>query len=136
MVDQLKLLVDTNVWLELLLNQDKYDEVQAFLNRSSPSDLALTDFSLYSIGIILTKFKKMDLLKRFLADLLQEGGVNIVRIPAGRFPDIPQLILRYGLDFDDAYQYLAAEIHGLRLVSYDSDFDRTDNKKTTPGKAV
>jgi predicted nucleic acid-binding protein len=136
MVDQLKLLVDTNVWLELLLNQNKRDEVQTFLDRSDPSNLALTDFSLYSIGIILTRFKKMDLFKKFIGDLLRKGGVNIVRIPAERFPDIPQVIVRYCLDFDDAYQYIAAEHHDLRIVSFDTDFDRTEDGRISPGKAV
>lgn len=39
---------------------------------------------------------------------------------------------RYGLDFDDAYQYSVAEKHGLVIVSFDSDFDRTGKIRKTP----
>jgi predicted nucleic acid-binding protein len=42
----------------------------------------------------------------------------------------------YGLDFDDAYQYVAAELHGLKLVSLDADFDRTPNGRLTPAAAL
>jgi len=35
-------LVDTNVWLERLLNQDKSDQVGRFLNDVSPRDLFIT----------------------------------------------------------------------------------------------
>jgi hypothetical protein len=38
----------------------------------------------------------------------------------------------FNLDFDDAYQYVAAEKHDLTLVSFDADFDRTDRGRKTP----
>jgi predicted nucleic acid-binding protein len=43
---------------------------------------------------------------------------------------------QFNLDFDDAYQYLAAEKHGLILVSLDSDFDRTERGRQTPVEAL
>lgn len=39
---------------------------------------------------------------------------------------------RFRLDFDDAYQYVAAEKHNLTLVSLDADFDRTERGRKTP----
>jgi len=39
---------------------------------------------------------------------------------------------RFGFDFDDAYQYVAAEKHNLILVSFDADFDRTKRGRRTP----
>jgi predicted nucleic acid-binding protein len=38
----------------------------------------------------------------------------------------------YGLDFDDAYQYVAARNNDLILVSFDKDFDSTDMRRRTP----
>lgn len=38
------------------------------------------------------------------------------------------------LDFDDAYQYVAAEKYTLTLISFDTDFDRTERGKKTPGE--
>ena len=39
---------------------------------------------------------------------------------------------RFHLDFDDAYQYVAAERNGLVLVSFDADFDKTYMGRKTP----
>jgi len=41
-------LLDTNIWLELLLDQDKAEEVRRLLEAKEARHLALTDFSLYS----------------------------------------------------------------------------------------
>jgi predicted nucleic acid-binding protein len=39
---------------------------------------------------------------------------------------------RFNLDFDDAYQYVSAEKYGLTLISFDSDFDRTERGRKLP----
>lgn len=39
---------------------------------------------------------------------------------------------KFKLDFDDAYQYVVAEKYGLIIVSFDSDFDRTEIGRKTP----
>ena len=36
----------------------------------------------------------------------------------------------------DAYDYVAAEKHDLVLVSFDSDFDRTELGRKTPGEVL
>ena len=38
---------------------------------------------------------------------------------------------QFSLDFDDAYQYVAAEKYGLTIVSFDNDFDRTERGRET-----
>jgi predicted nucleic acid-binding protein len=38
----------------------------------------------------------------------------------------------FGLDFDDAYQYVAAKTRDWELVSFDDDFDDTDLDHLTP----
>jgi predicted nucleic acid-binding protein len=43
---------------------------------------------------------------------------------------------KFGLDFDDAYQYLAAVKYNLTLVSFDSDFDRTERGRRTPAEVA
>jgi predicted nucleic acid-binding protein len=48
-------LVDTNIWLERLLNQDKSDEVGQFLKQVSASDLSVTDFTFHSICVVLIR---------------------------------------------------------------------------------
>ena len=45
---------------------------------------------------------------------------------------LEQVATTFSLDFDDAYQYVVAEKFGLTLVSFDTDFDRTDLKRIIP----
>lgn len=125
-------LVDTNVWLELLLEQEQANDVRQFLAKSSPRSLALTEFSLYSIAIILTKLRKDDLLLDFLSDTIQDSGVQQVRLTLDDLKQLVALRPRYNLDFDDAYQYLAASKLQYTLISFDTDFDHTDRGRKTP----
>ena len=129
-------LVDTNVWLERLLKQDKSDEARRFLEMTPPPELYITDFSFHSIGVILARFERLDALLDFTKDLFIEAGVNLISLTPEDVPDLASLIGEYKLDFDDAYQYLAAQQNGLTLVSFDTDFDRTDGGKKTPGQIL
>lgn len=129
-------LVDTNVWLELLLEQQKEADVRQFFQNVEARLLSITDFSLYSIGVILTKLKKDDVFKDFLSDTIEDSGV--IRICLDTI-DLKQVIVvrqRYQLDFDDSYQYVSAEKYNYTIVSFDSDFDRTGHGRKTPKEAL
>jgi len=39
---------------------------------------------------------------------------------------------KFKLDFDDAYQYVAAEKYDLIIISFDADFDITERGRKTP----
>jgi len=129
-------LVDTNVWLERLLDQAKSEEVGQFLDYFPADRLAITDFAFHSIGVALSRLKQKGILLRFVQDVFVDGGVDLVRLG----PEDTQRLLgameQFNLDFDDAYQYIAAEKHGLILVSLDSDFDRTERGRKTPVEAL
>ena len=51
-------LVDTNIWLERILNQSRAEEVSQFFDRVPSGQLFITDFALHSIGVILGRFSK------------------------------------------------------------------------------
>src|SRR6266404_282351 len=127
-------LVDTNVWLERLLDQDKSDQVGRFLNDVSPRDLFITDFAFHSICVILTRLARTEVLLDFVQDVFVEGAVNVVSIKPSDTRTLLEAIDAYKLDFDDSYQYVAAEQNGLTLVSFDNDFDRTNKGKKTPAE--
>lgn len=129
-------LVDTNVWLERLLDQQRSQEVGLFLERTPPERLCLTDFSFHSIGIILTRLKQSSALVNFVRDIFIEGGVLLVHLEPEDTAGLVQIMERYQLDFDDAYQYLAAEKHRLSLVSFDSDFDHTERGRKAPEQVI
>ena len=43
-----------------------------------------------------------------------------------------EIMAQYNFDFDDAYQYVTAEKYHAELISFDSDFDRTERGRKTP----
>jgi len=129
-------LVDTNVWLERLLNQDKSDEVGEFLKQVSASELSVTDFTFHSICVVLTRLGRSDILLDFVQDVFVESAVNLVSIRPEQTHAVIDEIKKYRLDFDDAYQYVAAEENALTLISFDTDFDRTGNGKKTPAEIL
>jgi len=129
-------LLDTCVWLEALLSQEKADEVRAFLGTARPQELAITDFSLYSIALYLTRAKKDDVFADFLSDTVERSGVRVVRLTPSDLHPVLDARKRHRLDFDGAYQYVAAAKHGYTLLSFDTDFDRTDLQRKTPGEIL
>ncbi|GAB4503714.1 MAG: type II toxin-antitoxin system VapC family toxin [Anaerolineales bacterium] len=127
-------LVDTNVWLELLLDQAKADEARQFFQGMESTSLAITEFSLYSLGVILTKLKKDDVFEDFLSDAIEDSGVMRIRLETSDLKEILAVRRRSRLDFDDAYQYVAAGKFGFTLVSFDSDFDPTELGRKQPSE--
>ena len=71
-------LVDTNIWLELLLSQERAQEVQQLLEEREGKEFAITDFALHSIGIALTR------LGRDEACPVRRGHIRASRYTAGR----------------------------------------------------
>jgi predicted nucleic acid-binding protein len=129
-------LVDTNVWLERLLDQDRAAEVGDFLNRFPSEWLFMTDFVLHSVGIVLSRFNQLEALSRFVQDAFVDGAVVLIHLYPDDTENILHTIQEFHLDFDDAYQYVSAEKYDLTLVSFDSDFDHIPRGKKTPGKAM
>ncbi len=124
-------LLDTNIILELLLDQKQADRVEQFLVHSLPASLHLTDFSLYSLGIILLRLKLYDAFLRSLDDLLGTGDIRLIRLEVDDLSQLADAARQFNLDFDDAYQYVAAEKYSLTLLSFDRDFDRTARGRKT-----
>ena len=125
-------LLDTNIWLELLLEQEKADHVRRLLEAEEAWQFAVTDFSVHSVGVVLTRLKQGDLFLDFLSDTLEDSALRVVRLDTASLKEVPGVCRKFGLDFDDAYQYLAASKYNLTLVGFDSDFDRTERGRRTP----
>lgn len=125
-------LVDTNVWLERLLGQNKSEIVGKFLDYVAVEDLAISDFALHSIGVILSKLNRRDAFLKFIEDLFIIGSVSIVRLEAEDMQGVMSVVEEFKIDFDDAYQYTAAQKYNFTIVSFDKDFDRTPSGRKTP----
>jgi predicted nucleic acid-binding protein len=96
-------LVDTNVFLEILLGQNKKEDCKKFLD-SNVGNLNITDFSLHSIGIILFKYGKEKIFQKFVEDILH--NIKLLSLPMERYKEIVNIRRNLNLDFDDAYQYM------------------------------
>jgi len=129
-------LVDTNIWLELLLEQDRCQEVKSFFEKVNTDDIHITEFAVYSIGIILSRCEKTDVFKDFITDLVHDSQVDIIRLQGEDYFKIIEAMEEYSLDFDDAYQYAAARKMNLEMVSFDTDFDQTPEKRILPGQVI
>lgn len=92
----------------------------------------MTDFTLHSIGVICNRLKQRDVFVKFVDDVLIDTGVVLVSIPANKMKRVVEIMDRFRLDFDDAYQYVAAEIEDATIVSFDKDFDKTEQGRLTP----
>jgi len=125
-------LLDTNIWLERLLGQENTEIVAELLDTLSPSDICMTDFTLHSIGLICNRLKQRDVFVKFVDDVLIDAGVVLVTIPANKMKRVVEIMDRFRLDFDDAYQYVAAEMENASIVSFDKDFDKTEQGRLTP----
>lgn len=126
-------LVDTNIWLEVLLAQEREDEAHDFFTRLPGSQLAITDFSLFSIGIVLTRLGKDEVFRALLTDI-EMTGVHLLGLALSELVRVLEVRGRFTLDFDDAYQFAVAEMHERTIVTFDQDFDKTE-RAIRPGQA-
>ena len=128
-------LLDTSIWLEMLLAQERADEAERLLRHIEPSRGFMSQFTLYPLGIILFRFQRHDAFLRLIEDVFR-SGFGLVKLDVEDMPTVVEAARAFRLDFDDAYQYVAAEKHGLILVSFDADFDRTPRGRRTPAQVL
>ena len=129
-------LLDTNLLLEILLAQERAEEVKEFLQRSPREHLFLSDFSLYSIGIQAVRRGLSDAFVKMVEDLILQGRIRVVSLSPNEMSLLVHSAEQFRLDFDDAYQYALASQRGLQIVSFDAHFDRTDLGRKTPADVL
>jgi len=128
----MKMLIDTNIFLEIILEQEKAEEAKQLLLRTDEHELCLTDYSLHSIGLLLFRRKQHDIFHQFLTDRILNARIRLRTLTVQGILEVIEAAQRFKLDFDDAYQYVIAEKNSLEIISFDSDFDRTDRGRKTP----
>jgi predicted nucleic acid-binding protein len=129
-----KFLLDANVWLELILKRANHDDVARMLGAAPGRVFATTDFAINAVGIFTAK-RQPSVFLSFLDDLIK-NEVGLLHLPPSSLRDVVNVISAYRLDFDDAFQYIAAERFSLELVSLDADFDHTPRGRITPAQAL
>jgi predicted nucleic acid-binding protein len=97
------------------------------------NNLFITDFSFHSIGVVMVRLNRMNAYLKFVDDVFINGAVTVIRLEPDDIQRLVEVMDQFKLDFDDAYQYTAAEKCDLTLVSFDRDFDSTDLGRKMPG---
>lgn len=128
----MKVLIDTNIILEILLNQEKSNESRKLLDNSDNFTFFLSDFSLHSIGILLFRTKRHYSFYQFLKDVIFSEMLSILSLSCEDMNRVVEVSKRFDLDFDEAYQYVVADKYSLTIISFDSDFDKTSLGRKTP----
>ena len=115
-------LIDTNIFLEILLGQEKKTKCKKFLEDNT-GRLNITDFTLHSMGVILFKHNKESVFRVFIEDILPKIG--LLSLPGDSYGPVIKAKKSHMLDFDDAYQYGVAKHYGFTIVTMDKHFKRT-----------
>lgn len=119
-------LLDTNIFLEILLKQEKSNICKSFIT-SHQSKIFISDFSLHSIGVILFRHKKQNIFNDFLQDMISR--MRILNLPSSEYVNYFSAKEKHDLDFDDFYQFIIARFYNLEIVTMDSDFEKIKNIK-------
>jgi len=133
---KVRYLVDTNVWLERLLDQEKSEIASRFFNLIPTDELFVSDFSIHSIGVILSRLKKFDVFEKFIDDLFVNGQIEQLILDPIDLLDVIKNIQKYKLDFDDSYQFSVAQKFDLTIITFDEDFNVKGIKKNTPDEII
>jgi len=128
-------LVDTNIFLEVLLSRDKKEECKKLLRalRDGKEKGIVTDFTVHSVIVIMDHFKKLRELKTFLSSLTAYKGLSIYNTTITDEVKATEIAIKQNLDMDDAIQYsIALSTNADAIVSFDKHFDNLKIPRLEP----
>jgi predicted nucleic acid-binding protein len=120
------LLVDTNIFLEVLLSRGKKEECKKLLKtlQDGKKSGIVTDFTIHSIIVIMDSLNKLNELKTFLLSLLAYKGLHIHYTTIVDEVKATEISIQQNLDMDDAIQYSSAlSANAEAIISFDKHFD-------------
>lgn len=119
------ILADTNIFLEILLDQNGKEKCKKFLSKNL-GNIVISDFSLHSIGVILFKKGYQHLFNQFINDIFPK--IQFVTLTAKYYGNIAIVAKATGLDFDDSYQFCLSNENGFEIATMDKDFTKVSNR--------
>jgi predicted nucleic acid-binding protein len=127
------LLIDTNIFLEVQLNQEKAQQASKILEAVFKNIIHayITDFTIDSIAIIMEHYNKSSAeIKRFLVSLLAYEGLEFYQLSIFDKIEATEHMSSLQLDFDDACMYQAMRVLKITTIaSFDKDFDKIPSIK-------
>lgn len=106
-------LVDTNIFLEVMLLRAKREECANFLKllAEGKKSGSITDFSIHSIIVIMDNFRKKKELRTFLSSLAGYKGLSIYNTRIRDEINAVDIGLESGLDIEDAIRWTGDSTH-------------------------
>ncbi len=127
------MLIDTNIFLEVQLNQQKAQEASEILEAVSKNIIQayVTDFTIDSIVLIMEHYNKSPAeIKQFLVSLLAYEGLDFYQLSIFDKIKATEYMNSLHLDFDDACMYQAMRALKITTIaSFDTDFDKISSIK-------
>ena len=71
-------LLDTNIFLEILLQREKSKAAKHLFIANPSTDLFVTDFSLHSIGVFLFQRNRHETYVSFVKDVIIKNGITVI----------------------------------------------------------
>lgn len=130
-------LIDTNIFLEVLIEQENSDNCKKLLESiaEGETEAAVSEFTVHGIEGMLTD--NLEALDKFLTNVTSLINLNVAQTDTNEERQIVELAKSKNLDFDDALQYAVAKRENIStIVSYDTDFDKTDLERVKPEKVI
>jgi predicted nucleic acid-binding protein len=132
----LRLLIDSNIFLEILLDRENKESAKSLLIQIDRHEFYISDYSLQSIGLILFRAGQPEKFTSFVKEMIIEPEIAVPTLLPQNATRIFDTAMAHRLDFDDAYQYAMADVHNLQIVSFDNDFNETPRGKKTPAEIL
>jgi len=121
-------LIDTNIFLEIYLEQKNTKKCEVFLRKISENKMQglMTDFSIDSICIVMeNNGKKAEEIRLFLLSLFGFVGLKVYSTTMLDRIFATQLMEKHNLDFDDALTLQAMHSNNVKeIVSFDKHFGK------------
>jgi len=130
------ILIDTNVFLELLLGRKRAEECERLLDLVSKGEIeaVVTHFSVHALEAIL---KDSEALIRLLRNIQYSSGLYVYSTDLTEEEAIAIVSQKIGREFDDSLQYYVAKKLGAEcIVSFDKHFDGLDIPRAEPNEIL
>ncbi len=128
-------LIDTNIFLEVLLGRAKKEKCKKLLRelRDGRKSAIITDFSIHSIIVLMDGLGSLNALETFLSSLLAYKGLYIHNTTIAEEVNAVKIATKQNLDMDDAIQYSSAlSINAEAIISFDKHFDNLQIPRLEP----
>lgn len=130
-------LIDSNVFLELFLDQKRADSCEKLLSEVLEGSIntVVSEFTVHAVEGVLAD--NPGAAKRFLESINASINIEVVETALLEEIEIAEMSQDISLDFDDALQYSVAKRENAdAIISFDSDFDKTDLVRKEPGELL